>query len=132
MKENYFDYLWICLNFWLFSSDWTSWQKTDCYTWWMGCWQWRKGKTYSWNTVKVLIFTASNFCGFSQLDKFAGTFFRVFLIAQKQKKMYFSVNQFISRWQDKIVLHITFVMWNLLTLFYLNGFIQRQARRQWY
>jgi hypothetical protein len=35
-------------------------------------------------------------------------------------------------WQDKIVLRITFVMWNLLTLFYLNGFIQRQARRQWY
>jgi len=48
-------------------------------------------------TVKVLIFAASNFHGFSQLDKFAGIFFRVFLIAQKQTKMYFSVNQFISR-----------------------------------
>jgi hypothetical protein len=47
------------------------------------------------NTVKVLIFAASNFRGFSQLDKFAGTFFRVFLIAQKKKKMYFSANQFI-------------------------------------
>ena len=32
-------------------------------------------------TVKVLIFAASNFHGFSQLDKFVGTFFRIFLIA---------------------------------------------------
>ena len=31
-----------------------------------------------WYTVKVLIFAASNFHGFSQLDKFLGTFFRVF------------------------------------------------------
>ena len=68
-----------------------------------------------------------NFRGFSQLDKFVGIFFRIFLIAQKQKKMYFSVNQFISTaddvlyWQDKIVLRITFVMWNLLTLFHRNS-----------
>ena len=41
------------------------------------------------NTVKVLIFAASNLRGFSQLDKFAGTFFRVFLIAEKQKKKTF-------------------------------------------
>jgi hypothetical protein len=40
-------------------------------------------------TVKVLIFAASNFCDFSQLDKFAGTFFRIFLIAQKQNKVLF-------------------------------------------
>jgi len=40
-------------------------------------------------TVKVLIFAASNFHGFSQLDKFVGTFFRVFLIAQKQKNVLF-------------------------------------------
>ena len=31
-----------------------------------------------WYTVKVLIFAASNFHGFSQLDKFLGTFFRIF------------------------------------------------------
>jgi hypothetical protein len=75
--------------------------------------------------VKVLIFAASNFRGFSKLDKFAGTFFRVFLIAQKQKKMYFSVNTLlvddVLYSQDIIVLRITFVMWNLLTLFYLNS-----------
>jgi hypothetical protein len=33
------------------------------------------------NTVKLLIFAASNFRGFSKLDKFSGTFFHVFLIA---------------------------------------------------
>jgi hypothetical protein len=38
------------------------------------------------NTVKVLIFAAYNFRGFSQLDKFVGTFYRIFFIAQKQKK----------------------------------------------
>ena len=76
-------------------------------------------------TVKVLIFTASNFRGISQLDKFAGTFFREFLIAQKKKKCTFrSTSLFaddVLYWQDKIVLRITFVMWNLLTLFYLNS-----------
>jgi hypothetical protein len=38
------------------------------------------------NTVKVLIFAAYNFRGFSQLDKFVGTFYCIFFIAQKQKK----------------------------------------------
>ena len=75
------------------------------------------------NTVKVLIFAASNFHGFSQLDKFADTFFRIFLIAQKQtKKGTFRSTSLLADdvlyWQDKIVLRITFAMWNL---FYLNS-----------
>ena len=41
------------------------------------------------HTVKVFIFTAPYFRGFSQQDKFGGGFFRVFLIAQKQNKCTF-------------------------------------------
>jgi hypothetical protein len=48
------------------------------------------------DTVKVLIFAASNFRGFSQLDKFAGTFFRVFLIAQKPRKCTFRSTSFMN------------------------------------
>jgi hypothetical protein len=47
------------------------------------------------------------------------------LITQKKKKCTFrSTSLFaddVLYWQDKIVLRITFVMWNLLTLFYLNS-----------
>jgi len=55
-----------------------------------------------------------NFRGFSQLDKFAGIFFRVFLIAQKQKKCTFRsisllADDVLYR-QDQILLRITFIM----------------------
>jgi len=55
-----------------------------------------------------------NFRGFSQLDKFAGIFFRVFLIAQKQKKCTFRSTSLLADdvlyRQDQILLRITFVM----------------------
>ena len=41
------------------------------------------------HTVKVLIFTASNFRGFSQLDKFAGTIFLRISYCAKAKKVLF-------------------------------------------
>jgi hypothetical protein len=47
-------------------------------------------------TVKALIFAASNFRSFSQLDKFASTFFHIFFIAQKQKKRTFRSSSLLA------------------------------------
>ena len=67
------------------------------------------------HTVKVLIFAASNFHGFSQLNKFVGTFFsHISYCAKAKKKCTFRSTSLLADdvlySQDKIVLRITFVM----------------------